>query len=224
MDTTDFELIETVGVWRSPLLERLAWLDHGFGGRHALGWPPEPTAALVQVHGATVVTANQPGPQGEGDALTTSAAGLYLTVRTADCLPLLIADARRHKVAAVHAGWRGTAARITAKTIEAMHSDPADIWAAIGPGIGECCFEVGEEVAREFGEPQRCAIDLFTHNRKQLLDIGVPASQIAADAPCTKCHPESFHSFRRDKQEAGRMYAAIAIKPKGESGYTPRAI
>jgi YfiH family protein len=205
-------LVEAAGVWRSPLLNQFAWLDHGFGGRHAGAWPPEPAAALAQVHGATVLTATTPGAQGEGDALLTAHSGIYLTVRTADCLPLLMADARQRKVAAVHAGWRGTVARVAARTVETLGGDPADVWVAVGPGIGACCFEVGPEVAREFGATGRCMIDLFAHNLQQLLEIGVPAAQIAGQAPCTMCTPAHFHSFRRDKQDAGRMHAAIALR------------
>ena len=205
--------METAGVYRSPLLQHFPWLDHGFGGRHALQWPPSHHAAVVQVHGATVVTATEAGPQGEGDALITGTAGLYVTVRTADCLPLLMVDVRQRRVAAVHAGWRGSVAGIPQAAIRTMGSNPADIWVAIGPGIGPCCFEVGDEVAREFGQKGRQCIDLFAYNYKNLLDFGVPRAQIAAEAPCTQCGSGEFHSFRRDRAEAGRMHAAIALLP-----------
>ena len=160
--------------------------------------------------------ATLPGRHGDGDALITSTPGLYLAIRTADCLPILLVDARQRKVAAIHAGWRGTVAGIAAKTVAALDGDPADVWAAFGPGIGPCCFEVNDDVASEFGARGRCSIDLFAHNRKRLLDIGVPGDQIASDAPCTCCDAVRFHSFRRDKQDAGRMVAAIAVKPKAE--------
>ena len=203
--------VETDGVYRSPLLQQFPWLDHGFGGRNAPHWPPKHHAAVVQVHGATVVTATEAGPQGEGDGLVTGTSALYVTVRTADCLPLLMVDVRQRRVAAVHAGWRGTVAGIPQAAIGAMESDPADIWVAIGPGIGPCCFEVGDEVAREFGSSGRCYIDLFAYNYKKLLEFGVPPAQIAAVAPCTQCAPGEFHSFRRDQAQAGRMHAAIAL-------------
>ena len=209
-------LVETDGVYRAPLLGQFAWLDHGFGGRFGPQWPPNQWppkhhAAVVQVHGTLVITATEAGPQGEGDALITAVPGLYVTVRTADCLPLLMVDARQRRVAAVHAGWRGTVAGIPAAAIQAMGSDPADVWVAMGPGIGPCCFEVGDEVARQFGLAGRCYVDLFSYNRQKLIEIGVPDSQIAAEAVCTQCSPGEFHSFRRDKQDAGRMYAAIAV-------------
>ena len=204
-------LVETAGVYRSPLLQQFPWLDHGFGGRHAAQWPPSHHAAVVQVHGATVITATEAGPQGEGDALITGKAGLYVTVRTADCLPLLMVDVRQRRVAAVHAGWRGSVMGIPQAAIKTMGSNPADIWVAIGPGIGPCCFEVGDEVAREFGQSGRQCIDLFAYNRQKLLEFGVPLHQIAAEAPCTRCEAGRFHSFRRDKAGAGRMHAAIAL-------------
>ena len=203
--------VETDGVYRSLLLQQFPWLDHGFGGRNAAAWPPSHRAAVVQVHGATVITATEAGPQGEGDALVTGTSALYVTVRTADCLPLLMVDVRQRRVAAVHAGWRGSVAGIPQAAIAAMGSNPADVWVAIGPGIGACCFEVSDEVAREFGQSGRQCIDLFAYNLQKLLDFGVPPGQIAAEAPCTRCEAGEFHSFRRDKAEAGRMYAAIAL-------------
>ena len=205
-------LIARHGIYQSPLLSQFPWVDHGFGGRLAADWPPPHHAAVVQVHGDNVITALAPGPQGEADALTTSVTGLYLSVRTADCLPLLMVDARLRRVAAVHAGWRGTVAQIPLAAIRAMESRAADVWVAIGPGIGHCCFEVGDEVARQFGSSGRQSLDLFAYNRQKLLDFGVPAAQIDSTAPCTKCQPQEFHSFRRDQAAAGRMHSAIAIR------------
>jgi hypothetical protein len=90
----------------------------------------------------------------QGDALLTSQPGLLLAVQTADCVPILLADPARRAVAAVHAGWRGTLARVVAKTVGRMRLEfgtrPADIVAAIGPAIGRCCYEVGPEVAQAF--------------------------------------------------------------------------
>ncbi len=90
----------------------------------------------------------------QGDALFTREPGLLLAVQTADCIPILLADTRLHAVAAIHAGWRGTLRRIAAKTLGRMQMEfgtrPEDVVAALGPGIGRCCYEVGEDVAREF--------------------------------------------------------------------------
>lgn len=100
-----------------------------------------------------------------GDALVTRTRGLLLTMQTADCVPILLADPRRRVVAAIHAGWRGTAARIAEKAVGdlRMHfgTRPQDLWAAIGPAIGVCCYEVGPDVAHEFGSQFAQAGDWF---------------------------------------------------------------
>jgi polyphenol oxidase len=140
--------------------------------------------------------------------------GVSVSVRTADCYPILLADERNHAVAAVHAGWRGTAARIVIRTLDEMHrlygTEAADIYAAIGPGIGECCYEVGAEVARQFGLEQAGSIDLAAINRRQLSDAGVAEHRIDVLGGCTKCDAHLFHSYRRDQQGAGRMVSYIA--------------
>jgi len=192
----------------------LPWLDHGFGTRL---WAPDtsPMATVRQIHSNQVLAVAQPGSAGDADALITYMSGLALSIRTADCYPILLADARTRSIAAIHAGWRGTAGRIVAETIAKMRadfgSDPQDLYAAIGPGIGVCCYEVGEEVARHFGLERRGKIDLAGINRLQLIESGVPASQIYSVGRCTRCEPEVFHSYRRDGDQAGRMVSFIRI-------------
>jgi YfiH family protein len=172
-------------------------------------------ASVRQIHSAAVLTADGARVAGEGDALLTSHAGLAVSIRTADCYPILLADQRRRIVAAVHAGWRGTAGRIVANTLAAMHREfgcnPEDVRAAIGPGIGVCCYEVGPEVAQQFGLGQASRIDLAAINRNQLIDAGVPADAIEIMGGCTRCDATLFHSFRRDRAAAGRMISFIRI-------------
>jgi polyphenol oxidase len=200
----------------SPLTARnlvlLPWLYHGFGTRHT----QSDLYSLKQIHSNRVLTATSPGFQGEGDAAITVQPDLPISVRTADCYPILLADTRNHAVAAIHAGWRGTAAHIVVKTLEKMNDEfgtqPVDIVAAIGPGIGACCYEVGEEVAREFGFDVRTHLDLLKENRKQLEASGVPPEKIEALGVCTFCDAERFFSYRRDQKDAGRMTSYIAIK------------
>jgi YfiH family protein len=119
-------------------------------------------------------------------------------------------------VAAVHAGWRGTVARIVAAAVDAMRarfaSDPRDLHAAIGPGIGQCCYEVGPEVAAHFGEQGRAHISLADANRAQLLEAGVTPERVYASNLCTMCLAEDFHSFRRDAERAGRQYSFAGIR------------
>jgi len=197
----------------SSLLSELKWLDHGFGTR-ADAVPQERMASLKQIHSGIVLLGEQIGCAGEGDALVTALAGVPVSVRTADCYPILLADARNHAVAAVHAGWRGTAARIALRALEEMHrlygTEAADVYAAIGPGIGECCYEVGADVARQFGRQQAGHIDLAAINRRQLLDAGVAEPRIDVLGGCTKCDSRLFHSYRRDQLAAGRMVSYIA--------------
>ena len=168
--------------------------------------------SLKQIHSDITWEAREcSGCIGEGDALITAQPGLLLTIRTADCIPVLIADPVRRAVAAIHAGWRGTAAGIAGKTVkkmmESFSSDPADLIAAIGPGIGKCCFEVGPEVAEQFAGGER-HVDLAGANRRDLIAAGV--SRIAVGAPCTCCQVGLFHSFRREKSQE-RMISAIGI-------------
>lgn len=171
-------------------------------------------ASLKQIHSSIVLPAGQVGRAGEGDALVTARAGVAVSVRTADCYPLLLADHRNRALAAVHAGWRGTAAHIVLRTLEEMHrlygTQAADVYAAIGPGIGECCYEVGAEVARQFDLAEAGRIDLAAMNRRQLLDAGLAEARIDVLGGCTKCDAHLFHSYRRDQLAAGRMVSFIA--------------
>ena len=170
-------------------------------------------ASLKQIHSGIVLLGEQTGCMGEGDALVTALAGVPLSVRTADCFPILLADERNRAVAAVHAGWRGTAAHIAIRALEEMSrlygSEASDIYAAVGPGIGECCYEVGADVASQFGIDQAGRIDLASINRRQLLDAGIAEHHIDVLGGCTKCDARLFHSYRRDQLAAGRMVSYI---------------
>jgi YfiH family protein len=138
-----------------------------------------------------------------------------VSVRTADCFPILLADTRNRAVAAVHAGWRGTAAHIVSGALQEMRerfgTSPADVQAAIGPGIGVCCYEVGIEVARQFGLDNSGRIDLAAVNRSQLLAAGLAENHIEIIGGCTQCDAHQFHSFRRDKEHAGRMISFAGV-------------
>lgn len=122
----------------------------------ALGATKMRVVALRQIHSDIVhrVDATRPAEAAQGDALITRQRGAVLAVQTADCVPILLADTKRRAVAAVHAGWRGTVRRIAEKALGRMQMDfgtrPEDVVAALGPGIGRCCYEVGPEVAKEF--------------------------------------------------------------------------
>jgi polyphenol oxidase len=203
-------------VYRIGELDAFDWLVHGFGTR--LSDPPAPLATLKQIHSAKCVFAEgRVGQLGEGDALLDNTCGSVLAIKTADCVPILLIDERLHAVAAVHAGWRGTVAgiarRAAAVMTERFGTSPADLHAALGPSIGKCCYEVGPEVAQHFGHQGRAHIDLIEANRGQLLEAGLSPARIYAAGLCTKCLADQFHSWRRDREAAGRMYSFVGLEP-----------
>jgi len=230
-------------------------LVHGFLGREhglppgdftlddvhdALGRAGEDTfrvAAARQVHGATVlapedmpaaarnVAAEKLPP---GDAWVSASADVLLTIRTADCVPILLVAPRARAVAAVHAGWRGTLAGVIEASLAALASrygaGPEELSAAIGPAIGGCCYAFGVEhrdafVAR-FGETAAAAwrhdaeagrshLELRAVCRLALERGGLEAAAITEVGGCTADHPDELHSFRRDGDHAGRQLSYI---------------
>jgi hypothetical protein len=193
-----------------------------------------------QVHGRDVVVvrggAAISGERPEADAFVSNVTTVGVAVRVADCVPLLIADRTIGVVAAVHAGWRGTAARVAVAAIDALGrefgSRPVDVIAAIGPSIGVCCYEVGSELVDAFAaagherylidrwflapppprgshERARLRLDVAGANRDQLLLAGVPEEQIYLSGLCTAMHLDLLTSYRAEKDKAGRLVAAI---------------
>ena len=194
----------------------------------------------TQVHGCRVIVIRDgdglPSAMPEGDVFVSSSTHAAVAVRAADCVPLLMADRTRGVVAAVHAGWRGTAARAAVAAVDALGrefgSRPADLVAAIGPSIGACCYEVGSELVDAFAAAghQRHMIDrwflaapppLGSHdrptlrldvagaNRDQLVLAGVPEEHIHLSGLCTAMHLDVLTSFRAEKERAGRIAGAI---------------
>lgn len=160
------------------------------------------------------------------DAVVTVKRGILIGVQVADCVPILLCDRRKMVISAVHAGWRGTAARIIRKTIRAMAehfgSIPGDIVMACGPSIRGCCYHVGTEVidavcsATGKGDyhtqnDDGSFIDLSTANRYQAIAAGVPAENIWIADDCTFCNPRKYHSFRYHKNHVGRQAGFIGI-------------
>ncbi len=158
------------------------------------------------------------------DALVSDKAGVCLCISTADCIPVLCYDTKHKAMAAVHAGWRGTVARIVEKTLDRMNelygTEGEDVWACIGPGISLEAFEVGEEVYEAFEtagfDMARIArrytkwhIDLWEANRLQLLSKGVKASHIEVAGVCTYQHYTDFFSARRLGIHSGRILSGI---------------
>jgi len=159
----------------------------------------------------------------DADCLIADQANTALAVRTADCLPVLLADPVAGIIVAVHAGWRGTAAKIVACAIEEMQqrgASPAHIIASLGPCIGPCCFHIGEDAAAalstsapdasKFIHHHPLTADLAGLNRLQLLQCGLTADNIETLQACTACNKDTYFSFRRDKGETGRHLAVVA--------------
>jgi YfiH family protein len=204
------------GVLQSELLSQFSWLDHGFSTKHSASWiENRPLAFARQIHSADVLTASAPGPHSHGDSLITSKRGIYVGVKTADCFPILLVDPEHRAVAAVHSGWRGTTANILSATLGAMSgrfsTTPNNVRAAVGPGIQECCFEVGPEVAVRFGRVGRCRVALATTLHQQLITLGVKPTHVESAADCTFCGNGQFWSYRREGEAAGRMWSAVGM-------------
>jgi YfiH family protein len=208
------------GVYRCDALQQFIWQEHGFGTRAG---SPAVDVTLRQVHSSSVVNAHGLRDRAvEGDALIGDDIGLAIGIRTADCVPILLLDTKSRAIAAVHAGWRGTAAEIAQRALEKMRetfrTDASDVFAALGPCIRECCYEVGEEVAHHFaalfpewgkGGGGKRRLDLVEANRRHLKAIGVPAGQIFDSGLCTVCNSAQFFSYRREPENPGRQVSAI---------------
>ena len=199
--------------YRVSELDEMEWLVHGFGTRQADIPARFPRlATLRQIHSTECVAgAGRGGVLGSGDALLENTPGAVVAVKTADCIPLLLVDPGHRAVAAVHAGWRGTVSGIARRAVAALGAQfgscAGDLHAGLGPAVGKCCYEVGAEVAAQFGVDGRAHIDLAEAVRRQLEAAGVGQRRIYASGLCTKCGPGEFHSFRRDGAAAGRQYS-----------------
>jgi YfiH family protein len=162
------------------------------------------------------------------DALISKTPKILLTVKTADCVPVLLGDAITGAFAAVHAGWRGTSASIVVRAIEQLRSEygtlPENLRAAIGPAATVCCYEVGADVIGRFRErfpdadsllePTRdghARIDLHKANRNQLMASGVPAERIHTAPFCTMERTDLFFSYRREKVIQGRVGRLMSV-------------
>lgn len=195
----------------------------------SLGHDAEHLITTPQVHGNTVlhVTAETAPTalQTRADILVTDRPGFLIMQRYADCVPILLWHAERDVVSVAHAGWRGTALDVSGTAVAAVGTlagDRRGIRAAIGPSIGPCCFEVGEEVVAAFpehadtltpGPRGKPHVDLWEINRRQLEAAGVAEDAIEVSRICTRCQAETFFSHRAMGYPAGRFGAAIGLSP-----------
>ena len=224
-----------------PRLAGMAGLVHGFG---RAGWSEADFLAFAASRGLEPVIMRQlhsntihrlsgvPAGKLEGDALMTDVPGLLLVIRTADCLPVFLVDARNRAAAAVHCGWRGTEKRILEKAVQAMTrsygAKPGRMLAALGPCIGSACYEVGPEVRKSFlragfppaviaeapGRPGKSLLDLRAANVWLLRELGFREGNIFdSGSACTHCEP-SLLSYRRDPGDSRRMYNFVGFTPR----------
>jgi YfiH family protein len=206
-----------------------------------VGFDFESLVVAQQTHSANVVVIDK-SSKGKGifsklsaiqdcDAFICSIPNICIVVQTADCVPILLFDARKKVVAAIHAGWRGTTKRIAQQTLNKMkekyNCKPNDIVAAIGPSIGSCCYEVGVDVIEEVTKNlpsivETCLtpsdnvgkmiFDVRLANRLQLIESGILVSNIEVTNICTKCNHTNFFSARYDKNKTGRMMSGIMLR------------
>jgi YfiH family protein len=192
----------------------------------ALGAPPSmKLVTLKQIHSSSVRRVREPDPDGadpcKGDGLMTNEPGILLAIQTADCIPVLVADVKKKAVAAFHAGWRGTVKRIVESGVGKMRvtfrSRPEDLIAAIGPGIGPCCYAVGEEALTEFTSQFDYAQDLFRevsdsdpiHKKYPLLFLTARPPGHSNLGP--SLHLDLMEANRRQLLDAGLQPDAITV-------------
>jgi len=188
-----------------------------------LGISEKQLAIPKQVHSDHVESVMMPGIFENTDALITSRKNLFLSVQTADCIPVFFYDSRFSVVGIAHSGWRGTAKNIVGKTIKRMGSifgsSAASIYVALGPGVQGDCYQIDGETASHFPEqywlpdgPGHYKINIQGIITDQLKDAGIQPDHIEADQTCSHCNQELFYSYRRDGGNSGRMMAVIGLR------------
>ena len=187
---------------------------------------------LTQVHGNAIVHmgSKEAIPALEADGMLTTEQNVLLGIRTADCVPILLVAPHKRSVGALHAGWRGTQQAIALRAVgictEQWDVAATQLWVALGPSIGGCCYQVGHEIGEPLfarwgdGQPatwnprgEKGYLDLRAINRMQFIQAGVPQTQIHNVGPCTFCHPDEFTSARREGAQAGRQLSVIGWQP-----------
>ena len=189
----------------------------------ALNIKPDQLVFPEQVHSDHIAIVNEPGIIQQCDALITNRADLFLSVQTADCFPVLIFDTEQKAAAIVHSGWRGAAKNITGKTIEKMkkifNSQSDNLLIAVGAGIQQSCYQVNKKTAMNFDEkyllpdtPGHYKLDVQAVIIDQILETGVRPENIERDTVCTHCNEGLYFSYRRNKNNSGRMMSVIGFK------------
>ena len=178
-------------------------------------------AVPEQVHSAVVEFARSPGMYPVADGLVTQDPEIILTLKVADCVPVFLHDPSKNIIGLVHSGWRGTVENIVLNAIQLMEkngTETGDIRCILGPAIGICCYEVDWEVAKKFDdkakvkmEERKWRVGLHEQIRLQLASVGVQKKNIRSSDICTY-ESQGYHSYRRDGENAGRMFAFLRLK------------
>jgi YfiH family protein len=184
-----------------------------------LGIKREFIAAAGQIHSANVKMIANPGFYPNTDALICREKGVFLTVQTADCFPLMIYIPDSEIVAVVHCGWRGVVSGIVERVLKECNVSLGNALAVIGPGIQKKCFEVGADVYMQFQdrylafhkEPQKRLLNLQGVIVDSLLNAGFSIDRIHCESTCTHCAKDLFYSYRRDGAKSGRMQGIIGM-------------
>ncbi len=191
-----------------------------------LGIPLERVVGSKQVHGKEVLAVEKPGYVIGYDALITNKPDLFLTVTIADCTPILLFHPKTGAIACIHAGWRGTVAKVVARAVnqlkESYDATPHSCYAYVGTAIDADNYEVGDEVARHFDQPfkrwdaarRKFFVDLKAANTAQLIETGIPPSQIEISPFSTHIHNSNYFSHRKERGKTGRLLAVIGRRSK----------
>jgi YfiH family protein len=226
-------------LYQVEAFSEIAWLGHGFGTRGValdnyvshFGLKGAAVARTNQTHGSRihVLDGEVPAEILQGDAFATQSPNVVCFVRTADCVPILLCDAERHAVGAVHAGWRGHVCDVIGHTVRTMQdkfgSDASKLFAAIGPSICPECYTVGEEVIESFvqngfadrlwhagADKKSFSLNLKRASEELLISAGLARERITTLPLCTSCSNGDFASYRRERSEKSRQVNFIYVK------------
>ncbi len=189
--------------------------------------------SVMQVHSDNIYRVKEASSIGwealdesiKADAIITDIPNVVLTILTADCVPILLADPIRRVVGIIHAGWKGSKLGISSKVVNELQNaygvDPKNLYCFIAPSIGGCCYEVGKEVASHFEDIEGAVyekdnkkynLDLSIVNQYQFIKAGVPPKNIEVSGICTACNTKNLFSYRKEGGCLGRFMSAIMLK------------
>ena len=185
-----------------------------------------PVVSLRQVHQdecVVITSKDKLRREYRGDAVLTDRKDIFISIQVADCVPIFMLEEKRKVIGLIHAGWKGTLLGIAKRTIETARDqlgcEPGDFTIWFGPSIRSCCYRVSDEVAILFDDEyvrpsakMSVTLDLIGINRKQLLGCGVKDNMMFATDSCTCCEEKLFYSYRREKENIGRMVGFLGLK------------